>query len=158
MSDAPPITEGESRGRPKGSHKLDAQKIQIICQALSRGATRTLAAASAGVSGSVLRGWLTRGEMDHASENLEDEQSIFAELYLKVIAAEFEAAGRWLDMVSGAAPQDWRAAAWLLERRHPQDFGRQVHELQGGDPEKPLHTTPLIVEVFKTPRSADDED
>lgn len=26
---------------------------------------------------------------------------------------------------------DWRALAWILERRHPQQYGKQVTELQG---------------------------
>ena len=39
-----------------------------------------------------------------------------------------------LDMVQSAMKDGkWQAAAWLLERRWPEKFGRQRHEITGAD-------------------------
>jgi hypothetical protein len=37
-------------------------------------------------------------------------------------AATARAAMSWLDCIVRAAPKDWKAAAWLLERRYPADY------------------------------------
>jgi hypothetical protein len=33
--------------------------------------------------------------------------------------------------IKAAASLDWRAAAWILERRYPADYGRNVLEVTG---------------------------
>jgi hypothetical protein len=42
-------------------------------------------------------------------------------------AAEHEYQQRMLGKVTAAAGDDWRAAAWILERRFPREFCRNVH-------------------------------
>jgi len=39
-------------------------------------------------------------------------------------------------------PPDWRAAAWLVERRFPHDFGRHVLETVDGSAMDELHASP----------------
>jgi hypothetical protein len=35
--------------------------------------------------------------------------------------------------INGAADRDWRAAAWLLERRHPETYGRHARQETSGE-------------------------
>ena len=54
---------------------------------------------------------------------------------------------KMLALISVAAPKNWNAAAWLLERKHPEEFGRQRLDtehsgavkitIEGGLPEFP---------------------
>jgi hypothetical protein len=54
---------------------------------------------------------------------------------------------KMVTLISAAAPTNWNAAAWLLERRWPEEFGRQRLEtehsgevkitIEGGLPEFP---------------------
>ena len=32
-------------------------------------------------------------------------------------------------MIDAAAPRTWQAAAWLLERRYPHDYGRRAQDV-----------------------------
>lgn len=40
--------------------------------------------------------------------------------------AEAVGAVKWLQKIEAAADEQWQAAAWKLERRYPQDYGRTV--------------------------------
>jgi hypothetical protein len=79
-----------------------------ILEALRSGCTRTGAAAAGKVSGETLRRWL-----------LADK-----ELLAEVEQAEAGAEHYYVEVIKKAAPQNWQAAAWWLERRLPQKFGR----------------------------------
>lgn len=49
--------------------------------------------------------------------------------------------------IQAQAPQDWKAAAWILERRRPQHWGRsQRHELTGADG-GPVQLAAQVVEI-----------
>jgi hypothetical protein len=37
---------------------------------------------------------------------------------------------KMVTLISAAAPKNWNAAAWLLERKHPEEFGRQRLETE----------------------------
>lgn len=48
-------------------------------------------------------------------------------------AAEGAGCEELLERIRLASHENWTAAAWILERRYPQLYGRRVHELQGKD-------------------------
>ena len=52
----------------------------------------------------------------------------------EVKKAEAEAIARNVTVIQKAAGTSWQAAAWWLERRHPNDFAR-TERLQHGGPE-----------------------
>jgi len=79
-----------------------------------RGNFRDTAAASVGVSGRTLRKWL------HAAANGNKKYQRFAH---DLDAAESEAEDLLVDAISKQAKKDWRAAAWLLERRGSKRWG-----------------------------------
>jgi hypothetical protein len=81
---------------------------------LRTGSYLETAAAAAGVSKPTLHNWLKRAA--HGEER-------YAEFARDVEEAQALAELRDLALVGKAALNDWRAASWRLERRHPRRWG-----------------------------------
>ena len=93
-------------GRPT---KFTSERAEIILDALRRGASLAAAAAEAGVNADTLLNWRRA-------------RRAFAQQVDQAMAV---GALRALDTIWAAAKAgDWRAAAWLLERRYPDEYGR----------------------------------
>ena len=102
-------------GRPS---KLTPEVEARIVEAVELGATWEKAAEAAGVGASTLREWRQRGEADEAP---------FAAFLAALKRAEAEGVARALRTIRQAAESgQWTAAAWLLERRYPADYGRRT--------------------------------
>jgi hypothetical protein len=92
--------------------------VARFCEAVRRGATYQLAAKYAGISDECYRQWRLK-------------YPAFDE---RVRAAEGKAGMEWLLVIDREAlAGNWQAAAWKLERRYPQEYGRRVQEIQGKD-------------------------
>jgi len=102
-----------------------------ILSALAKGATYHLACGYAGIAYQTFREWIKKGE---PLGNLFEEQieqhpdRVYYEFYCDVKRVESYAALKWLEKIDEASQFHWQAAAWKLERRHPQDYGRVVQE------------------------------
>jgi len=81
-----------------------------IIEALRAGTTYEIAAQYAGISRSTLYEWIKKGEGF--------ETGIYRTFYDNLKKAEAEGAVVHLGTISQASRKDWKAAAWLLERRH----------------------------------------
>lgn len=119
-------------GRPT---KLTPEVHQTIVDAIRAGASRQAAAETAGVGFSTLKEWMVRGEGQHPDR---PQESIFAAFSADVHAAEadFERTLVRQVMEYGAMGDkpDWRAPAWLLERRFSDRWGKVTKtELTGKD-------------------------
>jgi transposase len=100
----------------KGRATVLTPRVQeIIVDAITSGGTDRTAIAAAGISRRAYYYWLVRGRAG------EEPYSSFAEA---VLHADAVAQGRCLRIIDQAGPKDWRAAAWWLERRHPDEWGR----------------------------------
>jgi transposase len=89
-------------------------------QALLLGATYELAAMYAGVSEKTFERWRLQAET--APPN-----SALGQWRERLRQAEGRAAITWLKLIEKAAEEgDFRAAAWKLERRYPEYYGRKV--------------------------------
>lgn len=98
-------------GRPT---VLTTDVQEKILLALGLGNYRADAAAFAGVDRRTFHRWMARGAEENAG--------IHAELRRAVIDAESRAKIAAMGSIQKAAQGDWRAAAWILERRHPAQF------------------------------------
>jgi AcrR family transcriptional regulator len=113
--------------RPRGSKKIGrpsklTQEVEVrLLQALSLGAYRQTAAKYAGISRSTLYRWFDHGEAD-IEAGIKSDVRKFVERANKT---EAEAELRLLAYINVAAPTNWRAAAWKLERKHPYQWGRR---------------------------------
>lgn len=93
--------------------------VDKICKAVKLGSTYRIACQYAGISETLFYEWMAEGRSGKNPEKAE-----FAE---QVKTAESEAAMLWLDQIDTAARNgSWQAAAWRLERRYPQDYGRRA--------------------------------
>ena len=104
-------------GRPQA---YTAAKAARIVEAIRKGLPYKLAAAAGGVSYNTFVRWRNDGSTP-------DGLPRFREFLNQVRIAEAEAALRHLDLIEKAAKKaNWQAAAWLLERRHPDLFGKDA--------------------------------
>ena len=103
-------------GRPC---KLNAQRTQIICTAILKGSTIKNAAA-AGIGAHTLHDWRARGERDQEA-GLHNRYTKFVQRYQ---AARAQALTILERRVFEASEEEWRAAAWILERRDPEQWGK----------------------------------
>ena len=95
--------------------KLTPDVQKRICDAIAIGATYDLAAKYGGVTYETLNQW--RKTKPQFSEAVKE--------------AEGRAAVGWLAKIEQAANQGhWQAAAWKLERRYPQEYGRTVQNVE----------------------------
>lgn len=93
--------------------KYTPETAKKITDAIRLGATFGLACQYAGISEDTLARW-------------RDRYAGFAE---KLREAEGQGAIGWLAKIEKSANDgDWRAAAWKLERRYPEQYGRTVQD------------------------------
>lgn len=102
-------------GRPT---KLTSDVQQKLCDAIRAGNYLATAAAFAGVSESTLHNWLKRGANEAKGRH--------HDLAAAVEKAMADAEARDVALISKAAADGtWQAAAWRLERRFPDRWGRR---------------------------------
>jgi hypothetical protein len=94
--------------------KYTPDTVKAITQAIELGATYELAAAYGGISYETFRTW-------------NETKPAFS---AAIKEAEGKAAVKWLAKIEAAAADHWQAAAWKLERRYPNDYGKTVQEQQ----------------------------
>ncbi len=105
-------------GRPT---KLTPETTAKLCEAIRLGSTYELACNSAGVSYNRFNEWRKAGEVAKNGK--------FREFYNTIKKAEGDAAKKWLQHVEDAAQDgNWQAAAWKLERRYPDNYGKRIKQ------------------------------
>lgn len=103
--------------------KLTPQVQDLIVQALNVGAHHEHACQYGGVDQATFYRWLQKGE---------EGKSPYREFCEAVKKAESQAGVGYLALIDSAARGgNWQAAAWKLERRWPQLYGRRVLEVSG---------------------------
>jgi hypothetical protein len=96
--------------------KLTAEVEERLVTAIAAGASYRVACDCAQISYQSFRNWIKRAEQG------EDEQ--FLQFLDHIEKAKARGALVLLAQIKEAAKRDWRAAAWLLERRYPDSYGR----------------------------------
>ena len=123
---------------------------QELIANLREGLTIKDACALAGINRSTYYSWLENGSEEWIQEIKEAESYAKAMLVQQI-------------KIDGTAKQDWRAAAWLLERRWPEDYGpkRELELNVGSTSDKGTElVTSMITQVQEElkPRDEDDEE
>jgi len=116
--------------------KLNEEKIKELCAALPTALYVETAANMVGIPHRTLRHWLKRGrearakaERDHTP--IPKSEQIYASLAEEIRKAVASSQIHALRCVHEAATAgQWQAAAWLLERRFPNLFGRDRGEVR----------------------------
>jgi hypothetical protein len=126
-------------GRPS---KLTPVLQQKVCDAVRVGNGFDVAAAFAGIDKTTFHRWMKRG--------MRAKRGLYREFYLAVQKASSDAETRALAIVNKAAPEDWRAAAWFLERKSPERWGRRDRHEVEAKVESTQNPAPGVEELLET--------
>lgn len=128
------------RRRPGRPSKLTPKSVETLLEGIKNGLSYRLACIRAGIDYSTLRRWVEKGEQQGTGE--------YREFQERLAQSEADGAFALVLRIKAAAPKDWRAAAFLLEARHPDEYGRRRIEVTGkdGDPIKQETTVEAVVE------------
>jgi hypothetical protein len=96
--------------------------LDAVVQALRQGNYLDTASALAGISHETLKGWLTQGARDFVA----GERTDYAVFWARIAASLAEAEATDVARMNRAAQRDWRAAAWVLERRWPERWSSRA--------------------------------
>lgn len=113
------------RGQPLKLNKPGVR--EKFLSAIAKGASYQIACGYAGIAYQTLRVYMLKGEaiMDLHEEQIEEHpDKVYLDFYCDVRRVESYAALKWLEKIDEASQFHWQAAAWKLERRHPEDYGR----------------------------------
>ncbi len=110
-------TGARRRGRPSG---LTPKSEALLLQAIERGLPYKQAAALAGISYATFNRWRFLGSKENASPE-------YCHFCNQLEASEARAMDLLMQTIRSAATEqrDWKAAAWMLERRHAKEWGRK---------------------------------
>lgn len=115
--------------RPGRPSKLTEDTKTALLNAIKAGLTYDLACGAAGISFQTFRNWQERGEAAKSGE--------YFEFLEDLKEAEGQGGQRLITLINRSANEgQWAAAAWILERRYPENFARkppQAVELSGKD-------------------------
>ena len=102
-------------GRPS---KLTDILVKEICEYIATGNTFERACRLSNISESIFYDWKAKGEKEKQGKYLDFLEAI------KKAGEKFKQTN--IDIIQQAAKDGtWQAAAWLLERKHPEEFGRR---------------------------------
>jgi hypothetical protein len=116
MKPFPPVA-AEGRGHVRVMKKFDAEVATTIVKYLRSGAFIETAAAAAGISKVTLYEWLRRGRRQGKGPMFD-----FVQLTEQAMG---ESEMMAILQISKAASTQWQAAAWHLERKYPERWGRR---------------------------------
>src|SRR5215207_5426679 len=110
-----PVIQSSSAKRPGRPTLFTEQLLNLLCSfILDYGMSDSAAASRAGIAPSTLSRW--KDEHDGLEEALAQAREQFRIEQLEEIKNATTKDGR----------RDWRAAAWLLEKVFPEDYGRRA--------------------------------
>jgi transposase len=95
--------------------KLTPGVQRTFTEAIAHWRTNETAAALCGITSRSYRNWMARGRRG------EEPYAAFAQAMER---AEAMGEARCARLIDEASLTDWRPAAWWLERRHPEEWGR----------------------------------
>ena len=115
---------------------LTPEIAEAIIEILKRGNYLTTAADYVGVTPQTVYNWLKRGDelKEQPDEDLTETERMFVSFFAGVKKANAFAEVKALDTIRNASATNWQAAAWMLERKHSERWGRvQRTEITGAD-------------------------
>lgn len=137
---------GKLGGRPTAFSKARGQKI---VEAIRKGALLEIACAFAGVTRQTLYRWLKKGEEDIGI----GKRTVLAKWKAEVDAATAECEVSMTGIVAKAALSDWKAAAFVLERRFPERWSRHQTIGKPTDPAPRRDLSKLSVDELREMRA-----
>lgn len=126
MSDEKQIDAPATKARPGRPSKLTAEVKEVLLDAIRKGMTQARAARLVAIHPETFANWQKRGA--------EQTKGEYFEFFEGLKKAEVGRIFACLDRIEKAGERGtWQADAWLLERCHPDEYGRQRHEVTGAN-------------------------
>jgi hypothetical protein len=97
--------------------KLTPEIERKLTSAIAAGNYHEVACSLAGISTSTFYSWMKKGEQAKSGQFLDFREAIKK--------AEAIAEAKRIQMITEASETNWQAAAWYLERRYPDRWGKQ---------------------------------
>ena len=101
-----------------------AEATELVAKLVSAGLSIVVACQALGIKKHLWEDWNKLGKRDVAA----GVDSIFARWWDAMCEAKAASEANLVRMVQAGAPEDWKAAAWLLERRHAKRWGKREVE------------------------------
>ena len=114
---------------PENTRQIDASRIRVLIEALKLGNTFRNSCAVASVDYDLARRWMAIGGLPLSGEKIKDyvdhdeAQEPYKTFAQAVRTAMADAESTAVANIHNAGSKDWRAAAFLLERRNPEEWG-----------------------------------
>lgn len=133
----------KKHGRPT---KLTKELQTRICEYIYSGSSKQDAALLCGITRKTLENWLERGKTEELGMYVD-----FAEAVETALAAFKQTQ---IDLIATAAEKHWQAAAWLLERRFPREWGRrEALEVEAHSEHKQTNEIIFPTELLQDPEA-----
>lgn len=116
------------RGRPS---KFTPECRNRIVSLINAGNYLDTACQAAGITYSTYREWIKRGQREYdrlemsPRAKVKESEKDYLDFFEAVQKAEATAEARNLTIINKAAEKNWQAAAWFLERKAPDRWGRK---------------------------------
>jgi hypothetical protein len=140
-------------GRPT---KLTDDLRDELARHLAAGNPIKTACALVGIGESTYHKWRARGKAErervaegHANCRVRKAERPFVEFMESTTRARAEASRKRVANITEAADEDWRAAAWLLERREPETWGQKKRVEHAGKGGGPIQTAQVSIEEWR---------
>ena len=115
--------------------KLTPKRYEVIIGMLEKGHYDTTAARTAGIAPGTMKSWIDKGR--------KDEDGIYYEFALAVEVAHQKGEGFLVGKIIDAVDaNDWRAAAWILERKYHKNWSKQSKVEVAGPQGGPIRLAP----------------
>lgn len=110
------------KGRPS---KFTPEIRKALIDAITAGLTYTHACQIVGIDYTTFNLWRNKGQ--------EDTKGDYFDFFNALTRAETITSTSMMAQIRKASTEDWRAAAWWLEHRYPEEYGKQRIEHTGKD-------------------------
>lgn len=127
-----------TRGR-KPKILIAPEIAEQICDGIRAGMPKRLAVAGV-LDESTFYDYINKGEADMAK----GKDTVYSEFAKQVKEAEKCFLTRNLKVIEAATADTWTAAAWLLERRFPDEYGRNRIEITGSKDAEPIQVESAV--------------
>lgn len=121
--------------RPTEYEIREVPVVERIVEYVMAGNYLEPSAAACGIPVRTMYEWLSVAEEWEGvpEEEIPEDRRIFSHFSLALKVAREAAQSKYLRMIERAAPADWKAAAWILERTAPARYSRIERLRVGGD-------------------------
>lgn len=140
---------------PAGRPTILTEELQKrITDVIRAGNYIETAAAYAGINKTTLYDWMKRGAAEqkrvHETGRKPQKKELpFLEFSNAVEKALAESEIRDVTRIGDASRSDWKAAAWRLERKFPQKWGKKFQQIDANEDEKNLKMQILQLQIEK---------